>query len=482
MLGSVRSPSAWRWRRLARVCVGVAAACLVASTVPAGAGAAVVPAAAPAASTATPYSTAMNYTIRFYPRFITYVQQNLSESNYLQGPDGMGPLYGAVVAINDDTIYGSFFLNLLDGPQIFTIPRTDVTYSLLVLDPFGTVVPTTIANQTPGTYALVPSGWQGTLPRQVTKVVEVPLPFTIWNIRADKYSAGKNMIQQATDFRDSLRIASVPAYEKDSSTGATHVFPVIHYYPRSKAIADQAVLSYTTAFFRITQAALRSPTTVLTASDRQLAQAFNRDLAAANTAGRHGNPRPLNRMIQAARAAHAAIIARWLTHTDANRWIHFDNAGQWGTAYLDRAAFNEFIQFGNNAEAAGYYDAFTDARGGPLNGATHTYRLTFSSAEIPQAKRFWSLTAYIPPGITLVPNPARKYLVASYTPHLRTSRTGSITIYIQPTPPANPALRANWLPIPRGSFSLLLRVYGPTGNTAPGTTYIPPKLIADPES
>lgn len=73
------------------------------------------------------YSTALDYTIRFYPRFITYTQQNLSEANYLQGPDGMGPLYGAVVAINDDTVYGSFFLNLLDGPQVFTIPPTEAT-------------------------------------------------------------------------------------------------------------------------------------------------------------------------------------------------------------------------------------------------------------------------------------------------------------------------------------------------------------------
>lgn len=473
MLGQRSARLRVRWQGIVRWCLCLLAAVGVLAAVAPG------PAVAgpqPAATSEAAYSTTVNYTIRFYPRFITYVQQNLSQPNYLQGPDGMGPLYGAVVAINDDTIYGSFFLNLLDGPQIFTIPRTNATYSLLVLDPFGTVVPTSIQAHTPGTYALVPAGWHGTLPRRVTQVVEVPLPFTIWNIRADKYSSGKNMIRQATHFRDSLRIASVPAYQQDPRAGATHVFPLIHYYPRSKTIADQAVLSHTTVFFRVVQAAVASPTTVLTASDRQLSQAFNRDLAAANTAARHGNPGPLNRMIQAARAAHAQIIARWMTHTDANRWIHFDNAGQWGTAYLDRAAFNEFIQYGNNAEAAGYYDAFTDASGVPLTGATHTYRLTFTKAQIPQAKRFWSLTAYIPPGITLVPNPARKYVVASYTPHLQTSRDGSITINLQPTPPANPALRANWLPIPRGSFSLLLRVYGPEGNTAPGTTYTPPKI------
>jgi hypothetical protein len=99
--------------------------------------------------------------------------------------------------------------------------------------------------------------------------------------------------------------------------------------------------------------------------------------------------------------------------------------------------------------------------------------LTFSKSEIPDAKRFWSLTAYIPPGVTLVPNPARKYLVARYTPGLKTNSDGSITIYVAPRQPPG-TRRANWLPVPRGPFSLLLRVYGPEGNSS--GTYLPPPI------
>ncbi len=86
----------------------------------------------------------------------------------------------------------------------------------------------------------------------------------------------------------------------------------------------------------------------------------------------------------------------------------------------------------------------------------------------------WSLTAYVPPGVTLVPNSANKYVVASYTPGLRRNPNGSITIYIQHEPPLAP-LMANWLPTPNAPFSLLLRVYGPEGNTSPGT-YTPPPI------
>ncbi|MBV9194161.1 MAG: DUF1214 domain-containing protein, partial [Solirubrobacterales bacterium] len=166
---------------------------------------------------------------------------------------------------------------------------------------------------------------------------------------------------------------------------------------------------------------------------------------------------------------------------DQNRWVYFDNIGEWGTNYLDRAATTEFLEFSNNATTSGYYSAFTDGRGASLDGSSHVYRLTFSTNEnapegaIPDAQRFWSLTAYMPRGMTLVPNAARKYLVASYTKTQKSS-DGSITLYIQASPPAGH--RANWLPVPRGPFSLVLRVYGPTGNTSPGSKYIPPRIMA----
>jgi len=219
-----------------------------------------------------------------------------------------------------------------------------------------------------------------------------------------------------------------------------------------------------------------SPTpAALSNADLRRPAAVNRMSAAANAAARHGNRGPLSQMISGARAAHAMIIDRWLSHVDRNHWIHFSNFAAWGTAYLDRAAGNEFIQYGNNASAAGYYNAFADGRGASLNGSVvPAYRLTFSKKQIPQANRFWSLTAYLPRGNTLVPNAARKYEVARFTRGLVRGRDGSITIYIQTARPAA-ALRPNWLPVPRGPFDLLLRVYGPTGNTATGH-YVPPPI------
>ena len=351
------------------------------------------------------------------------------------------------------------------GPAILTIPATPDVYSLLPLDVFGETFNTSIKPQTPGTYALVPPGWRGRLPRGVTKVTD-PYPVTLWIIRADKYSStGVNMIAEATAFRAALHMTTLAKYEADPASGPAKIVPLVPTFAFSFKVAEDTAVTLTpNAFLRQTQRAVADPSTEpLYPSDLQLSAAFNQDFAAAQQAARRGNPVPLARIDAAARAAYAALDEHYRTHyVPGTKWVHFNNIADWGTAYLDRAATTEYIQFGNNEAAAGYWDAFMDGAGQTLNGARHGYTLTFPAGEIPQVKRFWSLTAYVPRTVELVPNRANKYLVASYTPGLVTNPDGSITIYMAPTRPAS-APMANWLPVPRGQFSVILRAYGPDG-------------------
>src|ERR1043166_5973146 len=86
-----------------------------------------------------------------------------------------------------------------------------------------------------------------------------------------------------------------------------------------------------------------------------------------------------------------------------------------GTAYLDRTALTEYIQVGNDREAAYYANAFVDASGLPLDGGSFAYTIKFTRKDLPEYKRFWSLTAYTPEYVELVPNILNKYVVASYT-------------------------------------------------------------------
>ncbi len=440
---------------------------------------------ATAASAASAAQTAEQYVIRFWPRWISFAQQSLITrihgADTFIGPQGMSPLYSAVVAINDDTLYCSAFVDTRLGPAILTIPATPNVYSLLPLNVFGDTFNTSIKPQTPGTYALVPPGWRGTLPRGVTKVTD-PYPVTLWIIRTDKYSStGVNMTASAAAFRAALHMTTLAKYEADPASGAAKIVPIVPSFAVPfKVLEGLAVTRTPNAFLRQTQRAVADPSTApMYASDLQLSAAFNQDFAAAQQAARRGNPVPLARIDAAARAAYRALNERWNSHVvPGTHWVHFTNIAAWGTAYLDRAAGTEYIQYGNNEAAAGYWDASVDGAGQTLNAARHGYTLTFPAGDIPQVKRFWSLTAYVPGNIRLVRNPANKYLVASYTPGLVTNPDGSITIYLAPTRPAG-APMANWLPVPRGQFAIVLRAYGPTGNTA-NPDYAPPAITPTP--
>lgn len=417
------------------------------------------------------YNIARRYLIRFYPLWFTHTQRRLIGTNRIAGPVRMSPIWGIVVAPNDDTIYSSALLDLSDGPLILTVPDTTANYSVLQLDVFGNILKTAVEDNAPGVYGLVGPDWEGTLPDGVKKV-RLPVDSSEFIIRADKYTGGVDTTAAATEFRRNLHLASLEEYRQDPTSGRALIVPEYFTAPRVKVMADEGIEAEPTKFLKTTQKAVHSPATdPLTRSDRRLSDKFDRVFG-------HATGRQRSRIILGAQVGHDQLVDRWLSHTGPNNWIHFDNIGQWGTKYLDRAALTEYIQFGNGPETAGYYNVFVDRKGVPLDASVYpAYILTFPASKVPDAKRFWSLTAYLPESVTLVPNEAEKYLVASYTPGLVTNPDGSISIYIQPERPIG-VPEANWLPVPRGPFNLLLRVYGPTGNAAPGTGYEPPPIRA----
>ena len=419
-----------------------------------------------------------DYVIRYWSRWTTFYQQKAFEAangaSTLAGPAiPMGPQFRLINAINDDTIYASSLdLDLRQGPVILTIPATPTIYSILPLNVFQETFATSIPDQTPGTYALTLPSWRGILPSGVTRV-DVPYPVTQWFFRADKYSpTGQDMIAEADTFRLGLRMQTLANYLANPTAGAPTIAPLFPYFAFSFKLAqDTGALRTPRLFLRSMQRAVHDPTTTpMSASDLRLSRQFDQAFAAAQ-----GNPLQMRRIERAVAEAYHAIVERWMTHVGPTNWVHFDNFADWGTAYLDRAASVEYCQFCNNRAAAGYWSAFKDKSGRWLNGARHDYKLTFPANQIPDAKRFWSVTAYTPNTIELIRNPANKYLVARYTPGLVYNADGSVTIYMSVRKPANvPA--ANWLPTRRGQFNVYLRVYGPQGNTAPDTGYIPPSV------
>lgn len=417
---------------------------------------------------ANAFQTAYDYLVTFYPRWFTYYQADLPSCNVLLGPVRVTPLYRIVVAINVDTLYASAFVGVKHEPVIVTVPSTRAHYSVLQLDQYGSVIDGIPSNQ-PGVYALTGPDWHGTLPDGVTQET-VPYDITTLIFRADKYTDGQDLRRQAKRFRRNLHIAPLSVWRKDHNAGPTRIVPVAYYAAPFKGVADRLATKLPIRFLQMLQTAvLDSATQPLTADEQSLSDAFNALLS-------DRSQWPTLRT--GARAAHAAILANYHNTTfPGTTWITFTDMGVWDSTpqgYLNRSSIMEYIQFGNNHSAAAYYQTFLDTYGDPLDGTSHAYVLTFPNGGQPQVSRFWSLTAYVPGSIELVRNAARKYVVASYTPGLVTNSDGSVTIMMSVVRPPN-FPEANWLPVPKGKFNVMLRAYGPEGSVV-NNTYVPPPV------
>ncbi|WP_438854594.1 DUF1214 domain-containing protein [Agromyces sp. M3QZ16-3] len=416
-------------------------------------------------------STTENYLTTFYPIWFTHFQTTALPVpvNHFIGPSTISPIYQAVVAINDDTLYASTPLDVGDTPVGVYVPATPVAYSVLLVDPYGNVYPSGIPSRKAGEgtesieYALIGPGASDDL--LGANVVRLPLEHMIMIFRVDKHIGTDDVTDEANTFRTGILVDGVP----------TAIKPVEEFGVPVKTIADDLVRVAPIDFLRQMQVAVADDgwTPPLTRQEQKLSDDFDAlfgDGSSLTSAERA-------QFARGARSAHDALIANYLDSRGSTNWTHFTNIGAWKKNVLDRASITEFCQYCNTIETAAYYHAFFDGNGAPLDGSNaNGYVLTFPADAIPDAERFWSLTAYTPQAIQPIPNELDKYVVASYTEGLETNPDGSISIYMSVTQPDGVPV-ANWLPVRDGAFNVMLRVYGvvPKSDIAKDK-YLPPAI------
>jgi hypothetical protein len=109
-----------------------------------------------------------------------------------------------------------------------------------------------------------------------------------------------------------------------------------------------------------------------------------------------------------------------------------------------------------------YFVRFHDDAGALLDGRNR-YVLQVPAGGIP-TDSFWSFSMYEATADSqrfFVENPIRRYSIGNRTPRLVANADGSLDIALQHATPAEPTLRANWLPAPAGPFQISLRTYLP---------------------
>jgi hypothetical protein len=206
--------------------------------------------------------------------------------------------------------------------------------------------------------------------------------------------------------------------------------------------------------------------------------AFDAAAALGIGAGRHPGSDP------AVAATLDAAVADGLASLDARRGDGSTRINGWdvnlrlGTADTDgglagRAVIARYFWGPVPAEEAVYPRLAVADDGRSLDGSRR-YRLRFEADDLPPVDAFWSVTAY-GEDMFLVPNDQNRYSLSGDTPGLETGADGSVELHIQHEPP--PGGEANWLPVPAGPFTLIMRLYLPQEPILDGSWSIPPVTV-----
>ena len=137
--------------------------------------------------------------------------------------------------------------------------------------------------------------------------------------------------------------------------------------------------------------------------------------------------------------------------------MNTNTMGVYGNWYLKRTIVAQIGLGANLPEDAIYPVNLADASGKALNGA-NKYRMHFDKDRLPPANAFWSITLYNSDGFQ-VANAFNRFAVSSWMPFTYNA-DGSLDLYFQDESPGG-GKEANWLPAPKGSFNLTMRLYAP---------------------
>jgi hypothetical protein len=141
--------------------------------------------------------------------------------------------------------------------------------------------------------------------------------------------------------------------------------------------------------------------------------------------------------------------------------------------YLYRMAAAVLGIYGNSKQEAMYPTYYVDAQRQKLDGANR-YTLRFPAGQLPPVNAFWSLTMYEEPASLLVANPLDRYLLNSpMLPQFKRDADGGLTLIVQNESPGKDK-EANWLPAPKGPFSMIMRLYWPKEAATEGKWKQPP--------
>ena len=190
------------------------------------------------------------------------------------------------------------------------------------------------------------------------------------------------------------------------------------------------------------------------------------------------DPKVRAALVSAAKEAEANVVTPLFQFHNygiplPHNWTTQNNGARFGIDYYTRLAVAKSNIFVNTPNETKYFYQDLDDSGTQLNG-NQSYTVTFQKGALPPVRGFWSLTLYNGQHF-FSPNELKRYSVGTKNKALVTAPDGSLTVYVQSSPPPGDK-RANWLPAPKENFVLYIRAYWPEDAILNGT-WTPPAVV-----
>jgi hypothetical protein len=377
-----------------------------------------------------------------------------------------------VVRPNVDTLYSPATLDLGAEPIVLSVPATDRYFVMPMMslwtDMFAVVGTRTIGRNTARDFLLASPNWRGDVPlgleliRSPTRIMNIGgrtqtngvadyenvhkiqagyklTPLSVWG--KGQYVPPKAKIDPTFDMTTpppvqiekmdgAVFFARFAELLKDNPPGATD-YPIILRLGR--------------VGFKVGQSF------DVNAATPSIKQAFERGTA---------DGRSL-----------VASLGKKAAGEGAKGWIYSTSGGAYGVDYRWRAAIAYALLGENLPQDAIYPSLSVDSDGRPLDGGNQ-YVLHFDKGKWPPVDAFWSVTAYDTDGY-FIPNALKRQALGDRD-KLVSNADGSLELYIQSATPGGEK-EANWLPVAKAPFTLLMRLYSPRNNVLDGS-WTPPAV------
>jgi hypothetical protein len=407
-------------------------------------------------------------------------------TNYAPGTKpGMGPMntfhhlrafppsdFREVVRPNFDTLYSVAWLDLTTEPQIVSAPDTRDRYYLLPMLDMWSDVFAVPGKRTTGTkaadFAVVPKGWNGTLPEGVERI-ESPTLY-VWIIGRTQTNGPKDY-EAVHKVQDGYRVTPLSQWGQNSEPVKAVIDPSVDMQTppvvQINTMPAAKYFSYGAELMKLNPPHITDWSTIARLKRIGIESGKSFDFDNASPTVKTALERAVEDGLQLMKdkiPTLARVVNGWQMNTDT--------MGVYGNYYLKRAIVALVGLGANQPQDAIYPLNMVDAEGKPMDGG-NKYVLHFEQAELPPVNAFWSVTMYDAEGFQ-VANTLERFAIGDRDT-LKYNADGSLDIYIQHESPGEDK-ESNWLPSPaQGVLGLTMRLYAPKAQALDGR-WTPPAI------